>query len=106
MSPSDTDCVLARTCVEDWYEAANVTQELPPLPPWVGNDPVCAQRFQQMGGYGEMSVRGLSIECDPIDDGSGEEYVFNRVSYCPASCDQMPTAPECMNCRMGGSGDF
>jgi hypothetical protein len=106
MAASASDCVLARTCVEDWYEEAGVTQELPPLPPWVSNDPSCAQRFQQMGGYGEMSVRGLSIECDPIDDGSGEEYVFNRVTYCPATCDQMPTAPECMNCQMGGSGDF
>lgn len=51
-------------------------------------------------------MRGLSLECDPIDDGSGAEYVFNRVNYCPTRCNTMPSLPECMNCMMGGSGMF
>ena len=46
--------------------------------------------------------------CQPIDhdDGSGDEYVFNRVNYCPNICNTEPTRPECENCMQGGSGTF
>ena len=83
-----------------------MTQELPDLPSWVGTDPTCAQQFRDSGGYGEMSVRGLSVECDPIDDGMGDPYVFNRVNYCPLRCSMDPTGPGCEGCMMGGSGIF
>lgn len=106
-SPSASDCTVARVCTgEFWYATRDQVQELPDLPSWVGSDTACAQQFMDSGGYGEMSVLGLSVECDPIDDGMGGEYVFNRVNYCPLSCNMNPTAPECQNCMMGGSGMF
>jgi hypothetical protein len=104
--PSAGDCELARSCVSDWYGTAGKTQEFPALPAWSSADPSCAEKFQQLGGYGEMSVRGLSMACDPIDDGNGEAQVFQRASYCPSSCQDMPTAPECERCKMGGAGSF
>jgi hypothetical protein len=105
-APSASDCVVAETCTEGWYAERDVTQELPPLPSWTGTDPACATRFANTGGYGEMSVIGLSVECDDVDDGAGGRYVFNRVNYCPLSCNMTPTAPECVGCMMGGSGSF
>ncbi|MGE0784175.1 MAG: hypothetical protein AB7S26_00705 [Sandaracinaceae bacterium] len=106
-APSPSDCTVSRVCTGDfWYMTRDVVQELPPLPSWVGTDQACAAQFAASGGYGEMSVLGLSVECDAIDDGSGAEYVFNRVQYCPLSCSMTPTAPECMNCMRGGSGMF
>lgn len=106
-APSDTDCVLARVCTGDiWYPERDAVMELPPLPSWTSPDSACALRFRDSGGYGEMSVLGLSIECDPVDDGSGGEYVFNRVNYCPIRCNTDPTLPECEGCMMGGSGTF
>jgi hypothetical protein len=105
-TPDASDCVVATVCTETWYEAAGVEQELPVLPSWTSTNPTCAQAFRDSGGYGEMSVRGFSRECDQIDDGMGGEYVFNRVGYCPIRCNTMPTLPECMGCMMGGSGMF
>jgi hypothetical protein len=66
----------------------------------------CATQFATTGGYGEMSVEGTSIECDDIGDGSGGRYVFNRVNYCPLSCNTNPSGPGCAGCMMGGSGSF
>lgn len=105
-APAGADCVVAESCTEAWYAEAGVAQELPPLPGWSGTDPVCAQRFRDAGGYGEMTVLGLSIECDPVDDGAGAEYVFNRTGYCPLRCLETPDLPECERCEMGGSGSF
>ncbi len=105
-SPQDSDCVIASVCVEDWYEEAGVEQEFPVLPAWTSNDAACARQFVDSGGYGEMTVKGLSVECDPIDDGNNQPYVFNRVNYCPLSCNDNPDAPECANCGQGGSGNF
>jgi hypothetical protein len=105
-APSPSDCVLSESCVETWYPEANVTQELPELPAWTSSNSACATAFRDTGGYGEMAVVGTSIECDDIDDGSGGEYVFNRVNYCPLICNEMPTLPECVGCMMGGSGAF
>jgi hypothetical protein len=104
-NPAATDCVLTRQCVETWYETAGQEQELPELAAWSGADAACAAAFQSVGGYGEMPVEGLSVECDEVDDGAGAGLVFNRVPYCPASCSMTRDAPECMNCAMGGSGD-
>ena len=105
-SPSPTDCVVTRVCTGDfWYSTRDVTQELPPLPAWTSPDSTCARAFRDTGGYGEMSVLGLSVECDPIDE-AGSEYVFNRVNYCPIRCNADPTGPGCEGCMMGGSGSF
>ena len=105
--PQPTDCEVVRVCTGDfWYETRDAVQTLPPLPAWVSTNNACATQFNESGGYGEMSVRGLSAECDPIDDGSGAEYVFNRVNNCPGDCADRPTDPDCMNCGRGGSGTF
>ncbi len=104
---SPSDCVVSRVCTGSfWYETRDAVQELPPLPAWTSADSACATAFRDSGGYGEMSVLGLSVECDPIDDGSGAEFVFNRVNYCPLRCNTDPTGPGCEGCMMGGSGTF
>lgn len=105
-NPQPSDCTLVEVCVETWYEVAGVAQELPLLPAWSSPDSGCALAFQQYGGYGEMTVKGLSIECDPVDDGDGEPYAFDRRRYCPVICGSEPTLPECQNCAQGGSGNF
>jgi hypothetical protein len=63
MTPSPNDCVVGESCTTQWYREANVRQTFPVLPGWVGRDAACAQRFITSGGYGEMSVRGVSSEC-------------------------------------------
>jgi hypothetical protein len=108
-TPSATDCLLSKVCVEADYPTPNVVQKFPDLPAWVANSAAeitCAEQFASTGGYGEMSVVGLSVECDEIDDGSGGEKVFNRVNYCPLTCNTDPTLPECQNCQSGGGGSF
>jgi hypothetical protein len=105
-NPAATDCVVGQSCTEAWYGQQNVTQELPPLPAWTGSDPVCAAKFYALAGYGEMSVTGLSVECEKVDDGAGNPRVFLRIPYCQLKCAQNPTLPECQNCGNGGSGQF
>lgn len=104
-NPQASDCALSETCVETWYDERDVPQPLAPLPSWQGSSSLCAQRFQTVGGYGEMSVVGLSFECESIGS-EGAPVVFNRVKYCPASCRENPNAAECQNCGNGGSGVF
>ncbi len=107
-APTDSDCTVARVCTSGYYAEANVTQALPPLSGWLGTDTACAQAFLDEGGYGEMSVVGLTIDCEQIDDGAGGEYVFNRVTYCPSCCNDgsCSSDPLCSMCGMGGSGGF
>jgi hypothetical protein len=105
-SPMPTDCTVVQVCSEADYTMANMVQTFPPLPAWVGMDPVCATQFANTGGYGEMSVIGQSVRCDAVDDGMGGPMVFNRVQYCPLSCSMNPTGPGCANCMQGGSGMF
>lgn len=104
--PSSSDCVLMRACVDVWYAEAGKTQSLDDLPGWVAADTQCAERFRTRGGYGEMSVRGKSIECDPVDNGKGDAYVFERTSYCRPDCNETPDAQECRDCSVSGSGKF
>ncbi len=100
------DCVVASVCSEADYTMPNMVQPFPDLPAWVGTDPTCAAQFATSGGYGEMSVIGLSVRCDVVDNGMGAPYVFNKVQYCPLSCNTNPSGPGCMNCMQGGSGMF
>jgi len=99
------DCIVVSVCVDAWYDTPGVVQELPNLPSWTSANSTCAAQFANSGGYGEMSVLGLSIECEDIDD-NGNSYIFHRIGYCPLSCNTNPTAPECANCGNGGSGSF
>lgn len=101
-----TDCSMAKVCVEADYPTAGQVLQLPDLPAWTSPNPQCAQKFYSSGGYGEMSVIGLSVRCDKVDDGAGGPYIFNRVQCCPSSCKQNPSAPECARCGQGGSGSF
>jgi hypothetical protein len=106
MMPMPSDCSVAKVCVEADYLTANQVQTFPPLPGWVGSNGACATQFATTGGYGEMSVVGDSVTCDKVDDGNGGSYVFNRVQYCPLSCNMNPMGAGCMNCMQGGSGGF
>ena len=102
-NPLPADCTIATTCTEGDYTTANATSPLPTLPAWVTTtqaQATCAEQFTKTGGYGEMSVDGLTVTCEKV------QKVFNRVSYCPLSCNTDPTAPECKNCGDGGSGNF
>jgi len=103
--PAATDCVLAQSCTDAWYATKGAPQDLPPLPGWSSNDPACADTFDKLGGYGEMSVTGISVECEPIDD-NGKPLVFHRITYCPLKCNTQPTLPECVSCGNGASGGF
>jgi hypothetical protein len=105
-NPKPTDCSLAKVCVEADYAKENVEQPFPDLGPWASPDGACGEQFNNTGGYGEMTVLGLSVRCDKVDDGSGNPYVFNRVQYCKAECMTNPSAPGCANCMQGGSGVF
>jgi hypothetical protein len=94
-NPLPTDCVINRQCVDAIYETEGEVMKLPNLKGWASDDAACGQRFQDVGGYGEMSVKGQSAQCDGIDDGQGGEYVFQRPGYCKEG-----------RCATGGSGTF
>ena len=98
--PKPTDCVVTSQCAEGDYITAGVEQKWGDLPGWKSTDGACAQKFDTTGGYGEMSVDGLSAECDAV------KKVFNRVTYCSSACATKPTAPECAGCGAGGGGSF
>ena len=103
-APSASDCTVAQVCTEGYYEKAGVEQAFPDLPGWYtenADEVACANTFVTKGGYGEMSVVGTSVTCDNI-----AQHVFNRVTYCPTSCNTTPTAPECKSCGDGASGSF
>ena len=105
-NPKPGDCTIMQTCVDVWYPEARQDVALPALPSWVSSDTRCAGQFEQNGGYGEMSVIGKSIECDAVDDGKGQPYVFHRTDYCPPSCQNTPNTDACRACQTGGSGMF
>src|SRR5206468_223158 len=71
-TPHPADCMLAQTCIDIWYDTPGVLKELPTLPAWpkAGDPPngTCARQFADHGGYGEMTVKGLSVECEAVDD--------------------------------------
>jgi hypothetical protein len=104
--PKPSDCTLMHSCIDVWYGDAGELQELPALPGWAASDAACAKRFVDVGGYGEMSVIGLSAECDPVDDGHGAPYVFLRTGYCDSACASTPDADGCRECSSNGSGNF
>jgi hypothetical protein len=105
-NPEPDDCVIYEDCVDVTYETEGELIDLPDLPHWTSSEVACSTEFDRIGGYGEMSVRGESIECDPIDDGMGNPYVFLRTNYCPPSCDADDESDACKDCKTGGSGDF
>ncbi len=114
-NPQPGDCSLAKVCLpKTLYKEAGVEQAFPDLGTWAIGGAVgsaadtCIQKWNANGGYGEMSVKGLSVRCDAIDDGAGNSLVFNRIQYCPAKCrgGANPTDPQCVACANGGAGTF
>jgi len=106
-NPSASDCTLTQQCVEVDYLKENVDQTLPPLGGWVSTNTACNQYFYTNGGYAEMTVKGLSVLCDAVDDGNGDAMVFHRFAYCPGLCAQNPSAPACQSCtQQGADGSF
>jgi hypothetical protein len=112
-TPSANDCILAEVCSESDYKVANVEQVWPNLPGWLGKDQACAKKWDSTpeavsAGYAEMIVKGESVRCDKIDDGNGGDLIFNRVKYCPRSCNNPgnQNLPECVSCQQSGSGQF
>ena len=104
--PKSDDCKVMQSCVDVWYEKAGQTQTLPDLAGWASKDNACVKRFVESGGYGEMSVQGRSAECDPVDDGHGQAYVFRRTSYCGTECGEKPDSDGCRDCSVSGAGNF
>jgi hypothetical protein len=116
-NPQPTDCTLGQICTDAIdYVQANVEQKLPDLKTWAGGDPQCAFRWEDPSitpddkspGYGEMIVKGRSVHCDAIDDGAGNDFVFNRVEYCPRICrnNAHPEMEICQTCQLSGQGSF
>jgi hypothetical protein len=112
-TPNANDCILGEVCTESDYKTANVEQSWPDVPGWLGKDQACAKKWNDTPqtsspGYAEMIVKGLTVRCDAIDDGSGGDLVFNRVKYCPRSCNDPANAqqPECVKCQLSGQGQF
>ncbi len=104
--PKASDCVLTKQCISADYLKAGVVQKLPSLPAWVATDTACVQRWRNVGGYSEATVKGVSVRCDAIDDGAGNPYVIARAGYCPEKCSTNPSLPECKACQQGGGGSF
>ena len=104
--PKADDCTVMRSCIDVWYERAEQTQDLPDLPGWSATDKACSERFTKSGGYGEMTVLGKSVECEPVDDGKGKAYVFARTSYCGRDCADSPNSDACKACSVSGMGSF
>ena len=103
MMPTPQDCTIVQVCVEADYTQTNMPQKMPPLPAFLASDNAavaCALKFAKTGGYGEMSVVGETVTCDKFN------RTFNRVNYCPFSCNQNPNDPMCKSCGNGGGGNF
>lgn len=110
-NPKATDCaIMDPVCTGEFdYPQKAVVKQLPDLAEWMSNNPAqreCARQFKLKAGYAELAVKGQSYLCEPVDDGSGNQYVFQRFPYCPLTCNQTPNAPECQGCTNGASGQF
>jgi hypothetical protein len=106
-APDPSDCVVGQSCTSAYYADPNVQQELPPLGPWLASDTACARQFADSGGYGEMTVVGVTLDCQQIG-ATDSPYVFNRRPYCPLCCadDSCTDGFDCDACSTGGSGGF
>jgi hypothetical protein len=109
-NPKSTDCILGEVCAESFYEKKNVEQVWPNLKAWVGQNTACAKTWETTAknispGYGEMLVKGESILCDAV---GGDDFVFNRIEYCPRVCRDAANKdlPECKACQLSGQGQF
>lgn len=106
-APDPSDCIVGQSCTSAYYAAPNVEQELPALGPWLASDTACARDFADNGGYGEMTVVGVTLDCQQIG-ATDSPFVFNRRPYCPLCCadDSCTDGFDCDACSTGGSGGF
>jgi hypothetical protein len=102
-APDSNDCQLARVCVDANYSTPGAVQPLPDLPSWISLDSACANRWWNVGARAELSVEGMSIECDPI-----AHHVFKTVVYCPGICslEENRGLPECTPCYGSNPSPF
>ncbi|HEY2517109.1 MAG TPA: hypothetical protein VGI39_39825, partial [Polyangiaceae bacterium] len=110
-NPLPSDCSITKVCLPaTYYAQAGTAQPFPPLAGWEADAThgACANQFHNQGGYGEMSVLGESVECQHIDDGAGNSFVFHRIQYCEAKCldPANKNDPACATCGQDGSGTF
>ena len=94
---------MKQVCTQAHYDKANVTQAFPDLGAWLTDTPAekqCAGAFVANGGYAEMSVDGISDECDKV------QKVFATINYCPMACNGSNPPAMCSQCKNGGSGGF
>jgi hypothetical protein len=102
-NPLPTDCSIlphGPICLpKTYYPDAGAAQAFPTFGPWEATaaQSSCAASFHANGGYGEMSVLGVSVLCQQIASDAGTSFVFHRIQYCP------DTNP---NCGQDGTGTF
>lgn len=103
-----SDCTVAKICTEADYPVMDAVTPFPDLPGWLSSDARCVADFQSKGAYAQLSVKGQSWLCEAVDDGSGGEFVFKTLTYCPLKCNEPAnkSLPECVNCKNGASGTF
>ena len=100
--PMDSDCTVVQTCADGDYSTALQAQKWTDLPGWMAppTSLACAQKFQDQGGYAQLTATGTATGCGAITRTVGV------ITYCPQSCQANPTGAGCMNCVAGGSGTF
>lgn len=91
---SADDCVLAQRCSSVAYASPNQVAEVAPLAGWLAESSACAVRYEQLGGYIELTLDSQSLGCGM---GSGTQRV-TRVAVCPPRCEREPQAAGCEVC--------
>ncbi|HEX3696283.1 MAG TPA: hypothetical protein VH374_12950 [Polyangia bacterium] len=101
-TPANDDCTVVQDCADGDYTTATQAQTWAGLPGWK-IDPAnlaCAQKFQDQGGYAQLTATGTATNCGAVTRALG------TITYCPLSCQSDPTGPGCTTCVAGGSGSF
>ncbi len=94
-SRSAEDCVLTTRCSAFDYTTPDQPLELAPLGAWVAESSECASRYEQLGGYFELTAPSQQLGC-----GNPDEITY--VPICPTFCNTDPNAAGCEVC--GGPG--
>ncbi|HEY2900360.1 MAG TPA: hypothetical protein VGL59_07280 [Polyangia bacterium] len=100
--PADDDCTVIQVCADGDYTTANQAQTWAALPGWK-IDPAnlaCGQKFQDHGGYAQLTGTGNATNCGAVT------RTLGTITYCPLSCQSNAPGADCMNCMAGGSGSF
>ncbi len=85
-APNGNDCILGESCIDADYQVPKVEQKMPDLQPWAGTDAACSKKWEKdtpenvSPGYGEMIVRGKTVQCQEIDDGKGSDANGSRIA--------------------------